>query len=311
MVRPPKELSVRGCHSDWRRPASLALLLLVILSQGCGGGGGSPNAPSPPPSVSSVVVTGWLSALAVGQSVQLSATAIRADGSTRSVTIEAAWQTSNVTVAIVSPVGLVTALRTGQVNIRASYQGQTGSLGLAVEGTEPPPGPMPGLACGVERWNVKTLSDVDASRVDLSRVQMTSIKALNERTSHCNGGPERRSYSEEFEAYEVVGRITHVAPQDDRDYHVVVADPSDPAYTIVTEVADIACQGAIISPHRGALEAARNAFVALLGSRSTSSLVGTSVRVRGVGFYDFNHGQIGRARNCMELHPILAIEALQ
>jgi hypothetical protein len=170
---------------------------------------------------------------------------------------------------------------------------------------------MLGLACGVERWNVKTLSDVDAGRVELSRVQPTTIKALNERASHCNGGPDRRAYGEEFDVYEVVGRITYVAPQDDRDYHVVVADPSDSNFTIVTEVADFACQGAISSPHRGALEAARNTFVALLGARSTSSLVGTNVRVRGVGFYDFNHGQIGRARNCMELHPILAIDALQ
>jgi hypothetical protein len=286
-------------------------LLLAILSSGCGGGGASPEAPSPPASVSAVVVSGWLSPLAVGQSVQLSATAIRADGSTRSVTTEAAWLTSNVTMAIVSPVGLVTALAPGQVEIRARYHEQTGRLGLTVEGPTPPSGPMPGLACGVERWNVKTLSDVDAGRVELSRVQPTTIKALNERASHCNAGPDRRTYGEEFEVFEVVGRITYVAPQVDRDYHVVVVDPSDPTYTIVTEVADIACQGAISSPHRGALEAARNAFVALLGSRSTSSLVGTSVRVRGVGFYDFNHGQIGRARNCMELHPILALEALQ
>jgi len=255
-----------------------------------------------------VIVSGWFAPLAVGQSVQLSATAVRPDGSTRSVTTEAAWQTSNVTVAIVSPIGLVTALAPGQAEIRASYEGQSGSLGVSVEGPVPPSGPIPGLECGVERWSVKTLSDSNASRVDLASVQTTTVRALNERASHCNGGPDSRTYAEEFAVYEVVGRITYVAPQDDRDYHVVLADPADASYTIVTEVADVACQGAIRSPHRGVLEAARNAFIALLGTRSPSSLVGTRVRVRGVGFYDFSHGQIGRARNCMELHPILGVE---
>jgi hypothetical protein len=46
----------------------------------------------------------------------------------------------------------------------------------------------------------------------------------------------------------------------------------------------------------------------LLDGRSTSTLLGTTVRVRGVGFYDFNHGQRGRSQNCVELHPIIGIE---
>jgi hypothetical protein len=31
------------------------------------------------------------------------------------------------------------------------------------------------------------------------------------------------------------------------------------------------------------------------------------VRMRGVGFYDFDHGQRGRSKNCIELHPIVFI----
>jgi hypothetical protein len=37
------------------------------------------------------------------------------------------------------------------------------------------------------------------------------------------------------------------------------------------------------------------------------SLVGRQVRVRGVGFYDFAHGQTGRSESCIELHPVLSI----
>jgi len=193
------------------------------------------------------------------------------------------------------------------VDIRATFQSQTGTLGLAIEGPEPKPGPIPGLACGVERWSVKTLSDAAAGSVDLGSVQQTTIRALNERATHCSGLPAARTYGEEFQVYEVIGRVTFVRLEDDRDYHVAVADPADSSYTIVTEVADIACQGAISSPYRAVLEAARNSFIDLLGGRSASSLVGATVKLRGPGFNDFNHGQTGRSRNCVELHPVISI----
>src|SRR6185295_1442353 len=118
--------------------------------------------------------------------------------------------------------------------IRATYDNKTGALPLAVDGPVPPSAPTPGLVCGVERWAVKTFSDVDAGRVDLSRVQATTIKALNERAAHCNGGPDSRVYPEELELFEVTGRITVVRFEDDRDYHIAVADPADSSYTMVT-----------------------------------------------------------------------------
>ena len=42
-----------------------------------------------------------------------------------------------------------------------------------------------------------------------------------------------------------------------------------------------------------------------------SDLRGMTVRVTGVGFFDFNHLQVGRSRSCIELHPMLAIERLE
>ena len=38
---------------------------------------------------------------------------------------------------------------------------------------------------------------------------------------------------------------------------------------------------------------------------------GATVRVRGAGFYDFNHGQTGRSQSCMELHPLTSIERVR
>ena len=174
----------------------------------------------------------------------------------------------------------------------------------------PPPSPNPGLACGVERWFVKTLADADASRVNPSSVTPMSISELNALPSHCEAGPDRRVFAEEFRVFEVVGRVTYVAHEDDRDYHIALEDPSRPGTSVVTELADTVCMGASMSPHLATLRSVEGMFASVLSGRSPSTLVGTILRVRGVGFYDFNHGQRGRSTNCIELHPITGIERI-
>ncbi len=171
----------------------------------------------------------------------------------------------------------------------------------------PPLAPNPGLACGVERWFVKTLADPDAGRVDVSAATRITIRDLNALPAHCEGGPDRRLYSAEFRTFEIVGRVTYVAHEDDRDYHLALEDPDAPGSTVVTELADTLCGGASMSPHLATLRSVEGMFASILGSRPPTTLVGSIVRIQGVGFYDFDHGQRGRARNCIELHPIVSI----
>ena len=71
------------------------------------------------------------------------------------------------------------------------------------------------------------------------------------------------------------------------------------AETIVVEVVDPAC--ATTSALLTTLSNARGQYQAL------GPLVGRQMRVRGVGFYDFAHGQTGRSESCLELHPVLSI----
>jgi len=167
----------------------------------------------------------------------------------------------------------------------------------------------PPLACGVERWPVKTLADADAERINYVPVSST-ISILSGLPAHCGGGPDAsRAYGEELQVYEVIGRITLVRAEDDRDYHIALADPNQPTSTIVTEVADPGCIGEAGTLFaQQLLQDARVSFDAFRAGRSLTTLSGELVRVRGVGFYDFNHGQTGRSRSCIELHPILAIE---
>lgn len=166
----------------------------------------------------------------------------------------------------------------------------------------PTPAPIvSGAICGEERWPVKTLSDLDAIRVDFAGVTATTIAALNGLIPHCSGLPEARTYSEEFRVYEATGLVQLTRNEDDRDVHIALGDPSDPSKTIVVEVPDPSCAGAAQSPFVLMLSQAKIQFSAL------GSIVGKRVRVRGVGFYDFAHGQTGRSQSCIELHPVLSM----
>lgn len=295
-----------------------ALLALALCVQSCGGSPSPPPTSPTGPTVTAVVVSGWLQPLAIGERVQLTATAIYTDGASRTVNTEAVWESSNPLIATVVS-GSVTGVALGTAAIIARFGGKDGNQGITVQasstpnptpspGPTPPLPPNPGLACGVERWFVKTLADTDASTVNLTVVTPLSIRDLNGLPSHCEAGADRRIYAEEFRVFEIVGRVIYVAHEDDRDYHIAIEDMSSPGSTVVTELADTLCAGAVMSPHLAALRSVEGKFATVLNGRSPSTLVGSMLKVRGVGFYDFDHGQRGRSRNCIELHPITDIE---
>lgn len=166
------------------------------------------------------------------------------------------------------------------------------------------------LECGSERWAVKTLSDDDAPRMRFDNPIATTIIDLNGLTPRCQAGPDRRAWPEEFKVYELVGRVKSVRAEQDRDIHIVLADPEEPNCVMVVEIADPACSGAADSPHVAMLVQARSMFSLLLRSgleNDPRPLIGRLVRVRGVGFFDFDHGQEGKSRSCIELHPVLSM----
>ena len=78
-----------------------------------------------PTTVSSVTVTG--TAPAVGATSQFTATATMGDGTTQNVTSQAAWTTSNASIASVSSTGVVTGVGAGSVSVAAVYQSVSGS----------------------------------------------------------------------------------------------------------------------------------------------------------------------------------------
>jgi hypothetical protein len=164
--------------------------------------------------------------------------------------------------------------------------------------------------CGEERWPVKTLSDPAVAQVDFTHVRKTSITLLNALTPHCTKLPARRTFAEEFVLIEVPAVITKIITEDDQDLHLVLADPENPKKTIIGELPDPMCPGTKNSPRKTEMIGALNMFTGMIGAGIRHDLIGRKVKVRGVGFYDFQHGQSGRSKPCLELHPVLYIKAV-
>jgi hypothetical protein len=166
--------------------------------------------------------------------------------------------------------------------------------------------------CAIGRSHVKSLRDQDAPKIQFDAPISTTVKALNAIPSHCGPTGDRRVRPEEFHVYEVVGRITRAKREPDHDIHIVLQDPEDARAHVIVESGDPDIRSNIASPYRDKLANARKMLEDLQrqsGARELKDLVGITVRVTGVGFFDLNHLQVNRSRSCIELHPILTIEA--
>jgi uncharacterized protein YjdB len=106
----------------------------ALLAGACGGDEG--QGLQEPATVAAVTISAPTTMIHVGETVQLMATARSADGTVlegRDFT----WTSGIGTVASVSPNGLVTGLTKGASEIRATAEGVTGTIVIAV--AFPPP----------------------------------------------------------------------------------------------------------------------------------------------------------------------------
>jgi hypothetical protein len=165
--------------------------------------------------------------------------------------------------------------------------------------------------CGGGRWKVKTLSDAAAGRIRF-RPRWVAVKHLRslEPPPDLTGdsarrrGPERR-------VFRIRVRLIEAKLADDRDIHLVVSRPRHPGATMIVEFPNARCNGAASAIHKAGLIRARRAFLGACGPLRTNlkKLHGIA-RVRGVGFFDTEHGQTGRAPNAFELHPVLGFRRI-
>jgi hypothetical protein len=201
------------------------------------------------------------------------------------------------TVGAFIPVGLKSI-----VPVITDGQGRTATAPITLTISSP--------TCGVERWSVKTGTDPDAGLVNLG----SPISGVIENLGLIPAPPDppgpplnARVAPTETTVWVVNGTLTFYKKESDVDYHIVVQDNSLPAHTIVTEIPSPACVGPT-SPFGPAVASARAKFDARFpGVNGFFQTANIPVQIKGVGFFDFIHGQTGVAPNGIELHPVTEI----
>jgi len=179
-------------------------------------------------------------------------------------------------------------------NLRASDSGAI-TLSGAAGGGQP---------CGVERWPVKTGTDADAKLVNLNNVTPTTIANLVALSAPSNKPESNRVQPTETTLFVLGATLTEYTLEDDSDYHLVLSDPA--GKTMIAEIPSPNCIGSL-SPFAAGIASARPEFDARFTASTDFKTADIQVKVTGVGFFDFVHGQTGVAPNGIELHPVLDI----
>lgn len=160
--------------------------------------------------------------------------------------------------------------------------------------------------CGVERWSVKTGGDPDAQFVNINNLIPGKIADLGALNAPATPPDNARFGQAEFTEYVVNATMTFFKKEGDVDYHIVLQDDSLPAHTLIAEIPSPACVSPA-SPFATAIATARAKFDSRFTATEFFSQVLVPVQVKGIGFFDFIHGQTGVAPNGIELHPLLEI----
>ena len=161
-----------------------------------------------------------------------------------------------------------------------------------------------GTSCGFERWPVKTLSDPEARRVNFA-VHPATVRYLGSLRASAGGQDSRGAL--ELRVFGVQARLVSVKREADSDYHLVL---SEGGATMIAEMPFTGCTSG--AQHRYAMTTARAELERAVGGPVGESWIHPSLRVRVVGvlFFDFAHGQSGHARNYVELHPVTGFRVL-
>jgi len=161
-----------------------------------------------------------------------------------------------------------------------------------------------GASCGFERWPVKTLSDPEARQVNFA-VHPATVRYLGSLRASAGGQDSRSAL--ESRVFGVQARLVSVKREADSDYHLVL---SEGGATMIAEMPFTGCTSG--AQHRYAMTTARAELERAVGGPVGESWIHPSLRVRVVGvlFFDFPHGQSGHARNYVELHPVTGFRVL-
>jgi hypothetical protein len=158
--------------------------------------------------------------------------------------------------------------------------------------------------CGVERWSVKTGTDADVGLVNLNSSTNTTIAALRAPAAPSPIPANNRVSPWETTQWVLNATLTLYKLESDSDYHLVLQDAN--GLTMIVEIPSPSCVGAG-SPFLAGITNARNEFNARFTATTSFQTANIPVQIKGVGMFDFLHGQTGVAPNGIELHPVLDV----
>ena len=215
-------------------------------------------------------------------------------------TIEGGSDASNRTVDSSSSDGPSAAIDSGIPPIDSGLPPIDADLSATI--TCPGPGsPVSNYTgCGSERWPIKTGTDSQAAGIHLIP-HLNTIAALVALPA-AGGGTSRETPTETtmWELKDVT--LTELKEESDSDYHLVVSDGTK---TMIAEVPNPRCGTG--SPWLCFYSRTRSNIDAKYTVTSTPTYPAATVTLRGVGFFDYLHGQNGVAPNAIELHPTLQL----
>ncbi len=160
-------------------------------------------------------------------------------------------------------------------------------------------------SCGVERWSVKTGTDADAGLINLQSATQTTIADLISLPAPTTLPANNRIQSTETTIFQLYAILTEYKLEPDSDYHLVLSDGA--GNSLIAEMASPAC---VVSSSRllSGIQNARSEFDARYTTTSSFQTANVPVTIKGVGFFDYLHGQTGVAPNGIELHAVLDIQ---
>ncbi len=164
--------------------------------------------------------------------------------------------------------------------------------------------PVTGNACGVERWSVKTGTDAGAPSINQRYHFPTTVSRLDALTPPGALPARSRVRPVESTVYTLDATLLRYKQEADSDFHLVL---SDGQHTMIAEIPAAYCTGSN-SPFLSGIRTARYQFSQHYRVETRFKYTHAHVRITGVGFFDFPHGQSGVAPNAIELHPVLDVQ---
>lgn len=159
------------------------------------------------------------------------------------------------------------------------------------------------VACGIERWNVKTGTDADAPGINLTQSTWTTVADMRLWRAPQTLPVESRVVPYETTLVVVDAVLIQYKLETDGDLHLVIMDPL--GNTMIAEIPSPACTGP--GPFASLIAAAQTQFASQFPATTSFRYTNTPVRITGIGFFDYIHGQTGVAPNGIEIHPVLDI----